>query len=206
MILSINKTLLKYYFKSMTHIFFDVHVTKNYVQTFKEDLCHALIVETSFLHQILSTIVFKSGEIPSFQESNHSIIDPIQLSHFPKSGQIWQHIHSHITWKMVVLPNKTHFGGINMFGNSCSNIGLKNILHITKHLASRKDVSVDFFSHLCQQPLRTFMRIKVTTMKKKFYGIHQMDQQESMSFLNFSKKTLRLPVYQSTQFSHLECF
>ena len=77
MILSVNKTLLKYYFKS--HIFFDMHVTKNYVQTFKEDLCHALIVEKSFLHQILSTIVFKSGEIPSFQESNHSIIGPIQL-------------------------------------------------------------------------------------------------------------------------------
>jgi hypothetical protein len=67
---------------------------------------------------------------------------------------------------------KTHFGGIKMFGNSCLNLGLKNILPITKDLASRKDVSVDFFSHLCQQHLRTFMRIKVTTMKKKFYGIH----------------------------------
>jgi hypothetical protein len=76
MILSVNKTLLMYYFKSMTDIFFDVRITKNYVQTFKEDLCHALIVEKSFLHQILSTIVFKSGEIPSFQESNHSIIGP----------------------------------------------------------------------------------------------------------------------------------
>jgi hypothetical protein len=65
---------------------FDVHVTKNYVQMFKEDLCHALIVKKSFLHQILSTIVFKSGEIPSFQESDHSIIGPIQLSHFPKRG------------------------------------------------------------------------------------------------------------------------
>jgi hypothetical protein len=41
-----------------------------------------------------------------------------------------------------------------MFGNSCSNLDLKNILPITKHLASRKDVSVDFFSHLCQQPLK----------------------------------------------------
>ncbi len=64
---------------------------------------HALIVEKSFLHQVLSTIVFKSGEIPSLQESNHSIIGPIQLSHFPKRGWIWQHIHSCITWKMVVL-------------------------------------------------------------------------------------------------------
>jgi hypothetical protein len=41
-----------------------------------------------------------------------------------------------------------------------------------KRLASRKDVCVDFFSHLCQQPLHTFMRIKVTIMKKKYYGIH----------------------------------
>ncbi len=60
MLLSVNRTLLNYYFKSVTHIFFDMHITKNYVQTFKEDLCHALIVEKSFLHQILSTIVFKS--------------------------------------------------------------------------------------------------------------------------------------------------
>ncbi len=206
MILSINKTLLKYYFKSVTHVFFDVHVTKNYVQTFKEDLCHALIVEKSFLHQILSTIAFKSGEIPSSQESNHSIIGPIQLSHFPKRGQIWQHTHSHITWKMVVLSKKTHFGGIKMFGNSSSNIDLKNILPITKHLASRKDVSVDFFSHLCRQPLHTFMRIKVTTMKRNFTVFTRWINKKDMSFLNFSKKTHGLPVYQSTQFSHLECF
>jgi hypothetical protein len=86
MILSISKTWLKYYFKSETHIFFDVHVTKNYVQTFKEDLCHALIMEKSFLHQILSTIVFKSGKILSFQENDHSIIDQIQLFHFPERG------------------------------------------------------------------------------------------------------------------------
>jgi hypothetical protein len=34
MILSISKTWLKYYFKSKTHIFFGVHVTKNYVDRF----------------------------------------------------------------------------------------------------------------------------------------------------------------------------
>ncbi len=73
-------------FQSKTHIFFDVHVTKNYMQTFKEDLCHALIVEKSFLHRILSTIDFKSGKILSFQENDHSIIDQIQLFHFPERG------------------------------------------------------------------------------------------------------------------------
>ncbi len=77
-----------------------------------------------------------------------------------------------ITWKMIVLSKKTHFRGIKMFVNSCSNLSLKNILPITKHLASKKDVSVNFFSYLYRQHLRTFMRIKVTTMKKKFYGIH----------------------------------
>jgi hypothetical protein len=82
-------------------------------------LCHALIVKKSYLHQVLSTIVFKSGEIPSFQESNHSIIGLIRLSHFPKRGWIWQHIHFHIIWIMVVLSKKTHFGEIKMFGNSC---------------------------------------------------------------------------------------
>ncbi len=94
-----------------------------------------------------------------------------------------------------------------MFGNSCSNIGLKNILPITKHLASRKDVSVDFFSHLCQQPLHTFTRIKVTTMKKKFLW-YSLDgsTRKICPFLIFPKKTHGLPVYQSTQFSHLECF
>jgi hypothetical protein len=55
---------------------------------------------------------------------------------------------------------------MNIFGNSCSNIGLKNIQPVTRHLASRKDVSIDSFSCLCQLPLDTFMRIKVTKMKK----------------------------------------
>jgi hypothetical protein len=32
-----------------------------------------------------------------------------------------------------------------MFGNSCSNIGLKNIQLVIRHLASRKDVNVDSF-------------------------------------------------------------
>ncbi len=52
--------------------------------------------------------------------------------------------------------------------------------HSAYHKAScfKKGCQCDFFSHLCQQPLHTFMRIKVTTMKKKYYGIHQMDQQE----------------------------
>jgi hypothetical protein len=45
---------------------------------------------------------------------------------------------------------------------------MKNIQPVTNHLASRKDVSVDLLSHLCQLPLRTFMRIKVAKMKKKY--------------------------------------
>ncbi len=65
---------------------------------------------------------------------------------------------------------KTALGGINMFGNSCSNIGLKNIQ--TRHLASRKDVNVDSFSHSCQLPVHTFMRIKVFKMIMKYCGIH----------------------------------
>ncbi len=67
---------------------------------------------------------------------------------------------------------KDLFWGINIFGNSYSNIGLKNIQPVIGHLASRKDVSVDSFSHLCQLPLHTFMRIKVTKMKMKYCGIH----------------------------------
>ena len=131
--------------------------------------------------------LFNCGETLSFQATGYKTTGQIQLFHFPKRGQIWQHIHPHITWKMVVLSYKTHFGGIKMFGNSCSNLGLKNILPITKHLASRKDVSVDFFSLFCQQPLHTF-RIKVTKMKKKYYGIHQMDQQERYVLSQFCKR------------------
>ncbi len=73
-------------FQEQDPYFFDVHVTKNYVQTFKEDSCHALVVEKSSLHRILSTIVFKSGKILSFQEIDCSIIDQIQLFHFPERG------------------------------------------------------------------------------------------------------------------------
>jgi hypothetical protein len=43
---------------------------------------------------------------------------------------------------------------------------------VTRHLASRKDVNVDSFSHLCQLPVHTFMRIKVFKMKMKYCGIH----------------------------------
>jgi hypothetical protein len=54
--------------------------------------------------------------------------------------------------------DKIVFWGINMIGNSCSNIGLKNTQLVIMHLASRKDVNVDSFTHLCQLPLHTFMR------------------------------------------------
>jgi hypothetical protein len=63
-----------------------------------------------------------------------------------------------------------------MLGNSCSNIDLKTVLPVTKHLTSGKDVSVGSFSHLCQQPIPTFMKIKVTRKINKYYGIHLMDQ------------------------------
>jgi hypothetical protein len=72
--------------------------------------CGEIISTSNIINHCL-----QEWRIPSFQESNHSIIGPIQLSHSPKRGWIWQHIHSHITWKMVVLSNKTHFGGIKMF-------------------------------------------------------------------------------------------
>ncbi len=41
-----------------------------------------------------------------------------------------------------------------------------------KAFASRKDVNVDSFSHLCRLPVYTFMRIKVFKMKMKYCGIH----------------------------------
>ena len=56
--------------------------------------------------------------------------------------------------------------------NSCSNINLKNIQCVIKHLTSRKDANVDSFSHLCQLTVHTFMRIKVFKMKMKYCGIH----------------------------------
>jgi hypothetical protein len=49
---------------------------------------------------------------------------------------------------------------------------LKNIQLVIWHLASRKDVNVDSFSHLCQLLLHTFMRIKVSKLKMKYCGIH----------------------------------
>ncbi len=42
----------------------------------------------------------------------------------------------------------------------------------------KKDVNVDSFSHLCQLPVHTFMRIKVFKLKMKYCGIHLMSQQE----------------------------
>ena len=83
---------------------------------------------------------------------------------------------------------KDSFWGNKYVWELLLNLGLKNILLITKCLDSRKDVSVDFFSHLCQQPLHTFMRIKVTKMKEKYYGIHQMDQQESYVLSQFCQR------------------
>jgi hypothetical protein len=65
-----------------------------------------------------------------------------------------------------------------MFGNCCSNIGLKNIQLVTRHLASRNDVNVDFSSPLCQIHLHTSMRTKEFKIKMKYCGIHLMGQQE----------------------------
>ncbi len=53
-------------FQEQDPCFSDAHVTKNYVLRFKEDLCHALTVEKSFLYLTLSTLVFRSGETLSF--------------------------------------------------------------------------------------------------------------------------------------------
>ncbi len=170
--LSISRKWFKTYFKSRTHVPSNMHITKKHVLKSREDLCHALTVEKSFLHQTLSTVVFNCGETLSFQATGYKTIDQIQLFYFPKRGLIWQHTHLHITWKMAVLKKKIVLGGINMFGNSCSNIGLKNIQLVIRHLASKKDVNVDSFSYLCQLPLHTFMRIKVLKMKMKYCGIH----------------------------------
>ena len=45
---------------------------------------------------------------------------------------------------MAVLKKKIVLGGINKFGNSCSNIGLKNIQLVIRHLASRKGCECRF--------------------------------------------------------------
>jgi hypothetical protein len=76
----------KIYFKSRNRVFSDVHITKNYVLRFKEDLCHALTVGKSFLRLTLSTVVFNSRETLSFQATGYKTTGQIQLFHFPKSG------------------------------------------------------------------------------------------------------------------------
>jgi hypothetical protein len=65
----VNMTCFNKYFKSRINVFFVVHNTKNYAQTFKEELCHALTVNKPFLHLTLSTNLFNSGESFSFQET-----------------------------------------------------------------------------------------------------------------------------------------
>ena len=75
-----------------------------------------------------------------------------------------------------------------MLENSCSNIDLRTILPVTKCLASRKDVSVGSFSNLCQQLIPKVMMMKVTRMKKKYCGIHLMDQLQEYVPLLFNQK------------------
>jgi hypothetical protein len=75
---------------------------------------------------------------------------------------------------MAVLEKKNIWGGINMFRNSCSNIGLKNIQLVIRHLASIEGVNVDSFSHLCQLPLHIFMRKKVSKIKNEILW-HSLD-------------------------------
>jgi hypothetical protein len=134
-----------------------MQVTKNYVQTFKEDLCHALIVEKSFLHWILSTIVFKNGKntiIPG-ERSQHYIPDTI----IPLSRERLDMAAYTISYHMendCALEKDSSWGN-EYFWELLLKLRFEE-LPITKRLASRKDVSVDFFSHLYQQPLHTFMR------------------------------------------------
>ncbi len=52
----------------------------------RDDLCHALTVEKSFLHQTLSTVVFSCGETLSFQATGYKTTGQKQLFHFPKRG------------------------------------------------------------------------------------------------------------------------
>ncbi len=46
-------TCFNNYFKSRIDVLFVMHNTKNYVQTFKEELCHALTVDKPILYQTL---------------------------------------------------------------------------------------------------------------------------------------------------------
>ncbi len=172
MMLSVSRKWFKTYFKSKTHVPSDVHVTKNYVLKSREDLCYALTVE-----KIISTSdiinsclqLWRDTVIPSnrLEDNRPDTIIPLSKERLDMAAYTF-------TYHMEngCALEKDRFGGINMFRNSCPNIGLKNIQFVIRHLASRKDVNVDSFSHLCQLPLHTFTRIKVSKMKMKHCGIH----------------------------------
>ncbi len=101
--LCISMTCFNDYFKIRINVFFVVHDTKNYAQTFKEELCHALTVDKPILHLTLSSNLLNSGENFSFQVTEHKITGQILRFHFPQRGWIWQHTLSHITWNTAVL-------------------------------------------------------------------------------------------------------
>ncbi len=79
--LFVSRKWFKTYFKSRTHVPSDVHTTKNYVLKSRGDLCHALTVEKSFLHQTLSTVVqlWRDTVIPSnrLQDNRPDTIIPL---------------------------------------------------------------------------------------------------------------------------------
>jgi hypothetical protein len=200
MMLCVNMKRIKIYFKSRNRVFSDVQVTQNYVLRFKEDLCHALTVGKSFLHLTLSTVVFNScfqqwrdTIIPSnrLQDNRPGTIIPLSKERLDMAAYTFMY---HMENGSAL--EKNNFGVIHIFRNSCSNIGLKNIHPVTRHLASRKDVSVDSFSHLCQLPLHTFMRIKVTKMKMDtlWYSLDGSTR-EIFPFVVLPKRNHGLPVH-----------
>jgi hypothetical protein len=62
--------------------------------------------------------------------------------------------------------------------------------HFACHKAScfKKGCECRFLFHLCQQPIPTFTKIKVTRIKKKYCGIHLMDQLQKYVPLLFYQK------------------
>jgi hypothetical protein len=70
--LCISMTCFNNYFKSRIDVFFVVHNTKNYAQTFKEELNHALTVDKTISTSELSTNLLDSRESFSFHPGDRT--------------------------------------------------------------------------------------------------------------------------------------